>query len=113
MTSIKCDNGDPRRRTYVEMKTTLPLLVALIAGLMAGCGSSTTLGSVTVTAPTTTTIAHVKTDASIRCKVKGTAVGAKAPSPGHQVTASSDGRSPTTLQLSRRHDGSLIVSCTS
>jgi hypothetical protein len=99
---------------------------ALIAGsaaglVLAGCGSAAKLSAgppaqvspFTVTALTTTTIAHPLTGRTVRCTSHGVAAGARVPSAGHGVGGSADGKSASaTLVLTRRSDGSLVVSCT-
>lgn len=104
------------------------LILAAVAGfLLAACGSGakptahytttleTTQGAseVTFTAPTTLTIATAQTGASVRCTNHGVAAGAKVPAVGHGVGGSADGkRTSATLTLTRKSDGSLVVSCT-
>jgi hypothetical protein len=67
----------------------------------------------TFTAPTTTTIANATTGQAMRCTHHGISAGAYVPSPGHGVSGSADGKSASaTLNLTRKTDGSLSVSCT-
>lgn len=67
----------------------------------------------TFTAPTTTTIATATTGQATRCTHHGISAGAYVPSPGHGVSGSADGESASaTLNLTRKSDGSLSVSCT-
>lgn len=66
----------------------------------------------TLTSPTTLTVASAQTGATVRCTNHGVAAGAKVPSPGHGVSGSVDGTSASaTLDLTRDSDGSLVVSC--
>jgi hypothetical protein len=91
-----------------------PLIAAASGLVLAGCGeSSKQLGTLTFTAPTTTTIANPQTGADMRCTDHGVSVGAKVPSAGHGVGGSADGESASaTLNLTRNSDGWLVVSCT-
>ena len=96
------------------MNAVKPLLclVGLVAlGLVvAGCGSGKKVGSLSFTAPTTTTVSNVNTGTSVRCQHAG----AEVPAPGKGVAASSDwGSGAAQLQLTRRQDGTLLVSCAS
>jgi hypothetical protein len=110
----------------MTMKMTSLAVVALVGFVLAGCGSGakpaaryttgleTTQGSstLTLTAPTTLTVASVQTGASVRCTNHGVSAGAKVPQPGHGVSGSADGKSSSaTLSLTRRGDGSLAISC--
>jgi hypothetical protein len=99
------------------------LLITAVAGLvLAGCGGAAKVpsqgpphqaGTVTFTAPTTTTIAKPQTGAAMRCTYHGVSAGAAVPSAGHGVGGAADGKSASaTLTLTRNHDGSLVVSCT-
>lgn len=70
-------------------------------------------GAAAFVAPTTTTIANSRTGATMRCVNHGIAAGAKVPPPGQDVTDSVDGTSSSaTIDLTRKSDGSLVVSCT-
>jgi hypothetical protein len=111
---------------------TAALIIAVAAALaLGGCGSSSKplsettaghgppsqepphAGTVTFTAPTTTTIAKPQTGTTVRCTSHGLTTGAIVPAPGHGVTGSADGTSSSAIiELSRRSDGSLVVSCT-
>jgi hypothetical protein len=101
-----------RAAAYYKLTVKAILVLALLAaGLAAGCGSGKVLGSLSVTGPTVTTVASVKTGALIRCDGS---VGAKVPPPGHGVSGSADGSSPALsaeIDLKRLPDGSLVVSC--
>jgi hypothetical protein len=108
-------------------------MIALAGIALSGCGSGSKVpsvslpgqgppsqepphqgGAVTFIAPTTTTIAHPQTGAIMRCVSHGVAAGAHVPAPGHGVTGSADGKtSSATLILTRKNDGSLVVSCRS
>ena len=67
----------------------------------------------TFTAPTTTTISNATTGQAMRCTYHGISAGAYVPSPGQGVSGSADGKSASaTLNLTRKSDGSLSVSCT-
>ena len=104
------------------MKKTALLITAVTGLALAGCGGGTKIavsgpptqaGAVTFTAPTTTTIAKPQTGADMRCTYQGVAAGAKVPTAGHGVSGSADGKSASaTLNLTRKSDGSLVVSCT-
>ena len=111
---------------------TLALIVSVATGFaLSGCGSSSKPpaqgppgqgppstepphgGTVTFTAPTTTTIAKPQTGAIMRCTNHGIAAGAVVPPPGHGVGGSADGTSSSAeIKLTRHSDGSLVVSCT-
>ncbi len=103
------------------MKTTALLITALAGLILAGCGGAakvpsqgppTQVGTVTFTAPTTTTIANPTTGQAMRCTYHGAVVGAHVPSAGHGVTGAADGTSASAiLNLTRHSDGSLAVSC--
>jgi hypothetical protein len=107
---------------------TAALTVLAVAGFgLAACGSGakptatyyttpleTTQGgtALTLTSPTTVTVASAQTGATVRCTNHGVAAGAKVPSPGHGVSGSADGTSASaTLDLTRDSDGSLVASC--
>jgi hypothetical protein len=114
-----------------EMRT-VALIVTTAASLaLSGCGSGSKppspgppghgppsqepphAGTVTFTAPTTTTIAKPQTGTIVRCTSHGVAAGAVVPAPGHGVSGSADGTSSSaTIELTRKNDGSLVVSCT-
>jgi hypothetical protein len=114
-----------------EMKT-VALIIAASAGFaLSGCGSGSKLpsqgppghgppsqepphgGTVTFTVPTTTTIAKPRTGATVRCTSHEVATGALVPAPGHAVSGSADGTSSSaTIELTRKNNGSLVVSCT-
>jgi hypothetical protein len=67
----------------------------------------------TFTAPASTTIASATTGQALRCTYHGISSGAYVPSPGHGVSGSADGEAASaTLNLTRKGDGSLSVSCT-
>ena len=93
------------------------IIIAAACLVLAACGSGTkpaTSGGPNhiFTAPTTTMIASPRTGATIRCTSHGVSAGAKVPAPGHGVTGIADGMSSSaTLQLTRKSDGSLVVSC--
>jgi hypothetical protein len=51
--------------------------------------------------------------AAMRCTYHGVSAGAAVPSAGYGVAGSADGKSASaTLNLTRKRDGSLVVSCT-
>lgn len=80
---------------------------------MASQGPPKQFGTLTFTAPTTTTIANPQTGSDMRCTYHRVAAGAKVPAAGHGVSGSADGKSASaTLNLTRKSDGSLVVSCT-
>jgi len=94
------------------MKTNLG--VALVAGavVLAGCGSGSPqqLGPFSFKPGTTTTIANVKTGATVRCLGIETA---PVPPPGHEVSFSPNAVGASgTIQLQHMQNGSLTVSCT-
>lgn len=116
------------------MKTVAVILIAAAGFGLSGCGSGsgprapstgppgqgTTPqepphqgGMVSFIAPTTTTIANPQTGATMRCTNHGATVGAKVPAPGHGVGGAADGTSSSVMiKLTRRGNGSLVVSCT-
>jgi hypothetical protein len=113
------------------MKTVALIMIAVAGIAASGCGSGSKVpsvrppgqgppsqepphgGTVTFTAPTTTTIANPQTGATMRCVSHGIGAGAVVPAPGHGVSGSADGTSSSaTIDLKRRNDGSLVVSCT-
>jgi hypothetical protein len=114
------------------MRTVALIMIALAGIAVSGCGTGSKVpsvslpgqgppsqepphqgGAVTFIAPTTTTIANPQTGATMRCVSHGVAAGAHVPAPGHGVTGSADGKtSSATLSLTRKNDGSLVVSCT-
>lgn len=103
------------------MKQIAPIVTAAAGLVLAGCGSASKvsagppaqIGPITVTAPTTTTIAHPLTGETVRCANHRVAAGAQVPSAGRGVGGSADGKSASaTVVLTRRGDGSLVVSCT-
>jgi hypothetical protein len=96
----------------------IPLLAVLaVAGFaLAACGSAGTVadgpGTTAFTGPITTTVSDLGTGDTVTCDGHG---GAKVPPPGQGVGAIADGTSPASssdLALTRRGDGSLVVSCT-
>jgi hypothetical protein len=108
------------------MRTAVVIVLALAGFGLAACGSGakptahyrtppeTTQGgsTLTLTSPTTLTVASATTGALVRCTNHGIAAGARVPSPGHGVGGSADGTSASaTLTLTRNSDGSLVVSC--
>jgi hypothetical protein len=108
------------------MKAVTPVGVAAATLVLAACGSGakkaggyttaleTTQGSTTstFTAPTTVTVERAQTGATMRCANHGIAAGALVPAPGNGVSGSADGASHSaTLTLTRKSDGSLVVSC--
>jgi hypothetical protein len=99
----------------MRMKAILTLVFLAMAGFaLAACGSGTKSGPHSFTGPVTTTVANPKTGATIRCtSSNGVHVGAGVPPPGQEVTGNADATSGgATIQLRRRQDGSLVVSCT-
>jgi hypothetical protein len=98
----------------MRMKAVLTLGFLAMAGFaLAGCGSVTKSGPHSFTGPVTTTVADAKTGATIHCAASnGVRVGAGVPPPGQGVTGNADATSgAATIQLKRRKDGSLVVSC--
>lgn len=97
------------------MKALLAAILLTVAGCvaLAGCGSSAKAGPRSFTGPVTTTLADVKTGDTLSCtSSKGMHIGASVPPAGHGVTGNGDGPSGgATIQLTRRGDGSLVVSC--
>jgi hypothetical protein len=110
---------------------TVAMILAMAGFALGGCGSGSKLpparppgqgppsnepphsGVVTFTAPTTTTIANPQAGATMRCTSHGVTAGAIVPAPGHGVSGSADGTSSAaTIVLTRKSDGSLVVSCT-
>jgi len=86
------------------------VLLAAFGFVVTGCGAGQKVGSLSFTPPTTTTVANVKTGALVRCQKAGATI----PAPGKGVAGSSDwGSGATQLQLTRRQDGTLLVSCAS
>ena len=66
----------------------------------------------TVTAPTTTTIANPIEGQAVRCINHGASAGAYVPSTGHGVANNVDGKKASaTLNLTRNDAGTLTVSC--
>ncbi len=103
------------------MKTTTALIITAAAGLfLAGCGGAAKVhsvgqqgGAIIFPRPTTTTIAHPQTGQRIVCDIDGVAPSANVPSPGHGFTGAADGKSSSAIiNLTRKNDGSLVVSCT-
>ena len=97
------------------MKAILALLLLTMAGFaLAACGSGTKSGPRSFTGPVTTTVANANTGDTIRCtSSQGVHAGAAVPLPGQGVTGNADATSGgATIQLTRRKDGSLVVSCT-
>ena len=104
------------------MKTRALVIFAVAGVAIAGCGGASKVRPhgpierggpvITLTAPTTTTIANPVTGKAMRCTYHGVAAGAHVPAASHGVTGSADGRSGSaTLNLTRHSDGSLSVSC--
>lgn len=97
------------------MKALLAAILLMAAGfVLAACGSGAKPGPRSFAGPVTTTIANAKTGETIKCtSSKGMHQGAVVPPPGHGVAGIGDGPSGgATIQLTRRQDGSLVVSCT-
>ncbi len=100
----------------------IALVITAAAGLfVAGCGAAAKVqhsvgqqgGAIIFPRATTTTIPHPQTGQRIGCDIHGVAPSASVPSPGHRVTGSADGKSSSaTINLTRKSDGSLAVSCT-
>ena len=112
------------------MKTTALITVSALALCLAACGSGSKPssppppghgppskepphgGTLTFTAPTTTTIASPPSGATVRCTNHGVKAGAVVPAPGHGVSGIADGvSSSANIELMRKSDGSLVVSC--
>lgn len=100
------------------------MIMAATGLFLAGCGGTAKVQSVTHSVgqqggaiifprATTTTIPHPQTGQRIVCHIHGIAPSASVPSPGHGVSGSADGTSSSaTINLTRKSDGSLVVSCT-
>lgn len=77
---------------------------------LSACGSQTTYD---VRAPSTTTIQSPQGDANVRCTNGQTTARAKVPSRSDGTGVNADGiHSSASLQLTRRADGSLVITCT-
>jgi hypothetical protein len=102
------------------MKTTVCIATAAVGLCLAGCGGAPKVHSagappdaITVTAPTTTTIANPRTGQRMVCDNHGVAPSAYVPSPGHGVAGAADGTNASAIiNLTRHSDGTLVVSCT-
>jgi hypothetical protein len=100
------------------MRTTAVIVTALAGLALAGCGGGakdSTPGPpapLVFAAPTTTTITNPTTGQAMRCTYHGVSSGAYVPSPGHGVSGAADGTSSSAIiNLTRKTDGSLVVSC--
>ena len=91
------------------VRTWVLLPVAVVTALSA-CGSSATYD---VRAPSTTTIQNPQGNANVRCTNGAATAHAKVPPRSQGTGVSADGMpSSTSLQLTRRADGSLVITCT-
>lgn len=93
------------------MRAALATALAAAAVVLAGCGSATLkAGPFSFEPGTMTTIANVKTGATVRCLDIETA---PVPPVGQQSSFSPDRIGATgSIQLSHNQDGSLTVTCT-
>lgn len=90
---------------------TAGLAVVLTAGLfaLAACGSGGKKESLTFSTATTTTLTNPTPGETVRCR----GLHARIPPQGEGVAHSGQGTSSgAKLQLTRRSDGSLTISCT-
>src|SRR3954447_20815343 len=80
-----------------------------VAVATSGCGARATYQ---VTAPTETTVLRPSPGADVRCTKHGTTARATAPRRGTGVSVDADGlESSASLELTRKSDGALIISC--